>query len=80
MYVKEHRSGLPAAMKANIQEAGGDVKESGLFEMLSIWKVDDSCHKAHLHVSLEAEGFFFFFIRRDRGIEQTDQERGLQNS
>ena len=36
----------------------------------------DSCHKAHLHLSVETE----VFIRRERETEQRVQERGLKSS
>ena len=36
----------------------------------------DSCLKAHLHLSVEAE----VFIRRERGTELRDEGRGLQSS
>ena len=70
-------------MKANIQEAGADVKESGLYledgglrpQSPSPEKMGDSCLKAHLHLSVEAE-----VIIRERGTEQRDQGEGLQGS
>ena len=46
------------------------------FQVPTTWKMGDSCCKAHLHISVEAEGL----IRRERGTEQRDQGRGLQSS
>ena len=70
-------------MKDNIQEAGADVKESGLFsgagylddrgfmsQNLSPVKMGNSCLKAHLHVPVEAK----VFIMRERGTEQRSRE------
>ena len=36
------------------------------FQVLATWKMGESCHRAHFHLSVEAE----VFIRRERGIEQ----------
>ena len=81
------QAGLPDAMKANTQEAGADEKESGLFADAGHledgchvskpipWKMGDSCHKAHLYLSVKAD----VFIRRKR-TEQKDQGRGLKSS
>ena len=44
--------------------------------MPASWKMGDSCLKAHLPLSVEAE----VFIRSKRGTEQRDQGRGLQRS
>ena len=80
---------LSAATKANTPETGADVKVSGLFadaghmrdggltsQSPSPGKMEPSCQKAHLHLSVEAENF----IRRQRGTEQTDQGKGLRSS
>ena len=77
----------PAVTKANTQEAGADVKESGLFsgggsreekgltsQSPAPGKMGDACHKAHLHLSEEAE----VFTRREMGTEQRDGGRGLK--
>ena len=37
--------------------------------MLAIWKMGDFCIKAHLHVSVQAEGFFFFVGRGEQNKE-----------
>ena len=50
-------------MKASPGEAGADGKERGYLQTLAIWKMGDSCLKAHLPLSVEAE----VFIRRERG-------------
>ena len=39
-------------------------------------KMEESCLKVHLHISVEAE----VFIRRDRRTEQRDEGKGLQRS
>ena len=67
---------LPITMRSDTQEAGADLKESGLFKCLSSVKMGNSCLKAHLHISVEAE----VFIRRGKGMEQRDQGRGLKSS
>ena len=56
-------------MKANTQEAGADVKESGLFSGAGHLKDGGSRLKAHFHISVEAD----VFIRKERGTEQRDQ-------
>ena len=85
--ITEHQVCLPASTKANIREAGPDVKVV-YFQVRVTWKMGDSCleahlpgrwgaHlKAHLHLSVEAE----VFIRRERGTEQRDRGRGLERS
>ena len=85
---------LPAATKANTQEAGVDVKESGFIQMLATWEMEELCHQAHLlgrygiHVSKptsnsqwnQSKHNLEVFTRRERGTEQFDQGRGLQSS
>ena len=69
---------------AKTPETGADVRESGLFAGASHLEdggliskpIGDSGHKAHLHLSVEAEAF----IKRERGTEQRDRGRGLQIS
>ena len=68
------RSGCPPLRKP-ILEAGACVKESGLFADAGHLEDGDSCHIAHLHLSVEAE----VFIRRERGREQRDQGRALRS-
>ena len=46
---------LPAATKASTREAGADVKESCIFSGAGHMEDRDTCHKAHLHLSVEAE-------------------------
>ena len=63
--VTKIRSGSPQLLKESGLSAGTDHLEMG-----------DSHHKAHLHLSVEAE----ISIRRERGTEQGDQGRSLQSS
>ena len=69
---------LPVAMKANTQEAGADVKESGIFS--DAGHLEDggltSQRDPHLYSSIEIQAF----IRRKKGTEQKDQERRLKSS
>ena len=52
------------------------IQASGLFADAGNLEVGDLGYPAHLHLSVEAE----VFIRKERGTEQRDQGRGLQNS
>ena len=63
---------LPGTMKASTGESGADVNGNGFFADAGHLEDGDSCLKAHLHLSVEAE----VFIRRKRGPEQSDQGRG----
>lgn len=80
---------LCATTKTNIQKAGADVKDSGLFAIAGHLEDEglmsqspsptrwlNLCHKAHHHFSKEAEAF----VRRGRGTEQGNQSRELQSS
>ena len=79
---------LTAATEANTQEAGADVKKVVYCQVPAMWKMGthvtkpiswedgDSCLKAHLPLSVEAE----VCIRAGRGTEERDQGRGLKSS
>ena len=58
-------------MKASIQEAGADIKESGFIQLPATWKMEASHLKAHLNISVQA----VVFIRRKRDKE-TKEIRG----
>ena len=70
-------------MKANTQEAGANVKESGLFLVVGHLEDGDSCQKAHRHLSVEAK----VFIRRKenrtkrsrQGVEKFSTGRQAQS-
>ena len=52
------------------------IQASGLFADAGNLEVGDLGYPAHLHLSVEAE----VFIRKEKGIEQKDQKRGLKCS
>ena len=62
---------LPAAVKANSQEAAAGVRNNDLLESWQPVKTRDSCRKDHLNTSVQAE----VFIRRERG-SRTKRSRG----
>ena len=61
--------------QSQIHETGAGEKEIGLFKRQPPDKVGDSCLKAHLNISVQAE----VFIRREREAEQRDQGVGVEH-
>ena len=74
--VMENRSNCLLLWKPMLKRQGLMWRKVVYLQILAIWKMGDSCPKAHLHLSVEAEAF----IRRERGTEQRDQGRGLKGS
>ena len=66
----------PEASKDNTQEAGAGVKRKVVhFQVPASWKMGDSCHKGHLHITAEEE----IFIWRERGKRANRSREVFEN-
>ena len=74
--VMENRSNCLLLWKPMLKRQGLMWRKVVYLQMPAIWKMGDSCPKAHLHLSVEAEAV----IRRERGTEQRDQRREFKSS